>query len=142
MTDDGPGLDKRLRYEANRISSQHKKLDELYEAVRHDLERRARHTAHVSFGRFRDALEAHFEIEDRVYFPAVHGMCPEHRALLDVLSADHVGFCEQLLCIHRLVESNELEESEQRLQGLVVVLREHEQREDGLLALLTANRPA
>ena len=140
MTDDGPGLDKRLRYEANRISSQHKKLDELYEAVRYDLARRARHTAYVSFGRFRDALEAHFEIEDRVYFPAVHGMCPEHRVLLDVLSADHVGFCKELLCIHRLLESDELDESEQRLEGLVVVLRDHEEREDGLLAMLTGSR--
>jgi iron-sulfur cluster repair protein YtfE (RIC family) len=142
MTDDGPGLDKRLRYEANRISSQHKKLDELYDTVRHDLDRRARHTAYVSFGRFRDALEAHFEIEDRVYFPAVHGMCPEHRGLLDVLSADHVGFCEELLRIHKLLGSHELDESDRRLKGLVVVLRDHEKREDGLLAILTGSQSA
>lgn len=141
MTDDGPGLGKRLRYEADRISSQHRKLDQLYEALRRDLERRARHTACISFGRFRDALEAHFEIEDRVYFPAVHGLCPEHRGLLDRLSSDHVVFCEELVSIQRLLESDELDESEQRLVELISGLRGHERREDGLLSQLTHGVP-
>jgi hypothetical protein len=142
MTDDGPGLGKRLRYEADRISSQHQKLDQLHEAVRHDLERRARHTACISFGRFRDALEAHFEIEDRVYFPAVHGLCPEHRGLLDRLSSDHGVFRDELSSIHRLLESDELDESERRLVELIRGLRSHERCEDGLLTQITRGVPA
>ena len=55
MTEDGPGLGQRLRYESERISSQHEKLNQLYADVRRELDRHARHSAFVCFGRLRDA---------------------------------------------------------------------------------------
>lgn len=140
MTGDGPGLGRRLRYESDRISSQHEKLNQLYADVRRELDRRARHNAFVCFGRLQDALEAHFEVEDRVYFPAVHGFRPEHAPLLDSLSADHEVFRTELLAIHRLLDAHELDESQRLLDGLVSRLVEHEQKEDALLAEITASR--
>lgn len=137
MTEDGPGLGKRLRYETVRISSQHEKLNELYRDVARELERHARHRAFVCFGRLRDALEAHFDVEDRVYFPAVHGFRPEYASLLDALSQDHVRFRKELFGIHRLLEANELEESQRMLDQLVEELQAHEGREDALLAEIT-----
>jgi hemerythrin len=138
MTDDGPGLHKRLRYETVRISSQHEKLNQLYADVARELARRARHKAFVCFGRLRDALEAHFDVEDRVYFPAVHGFRPEYGELLDALSRDHVAFRKELSGIHRLLEANEVDESRRLLDQLVTMLQAHERREDALLAELTS----
>lgn len=141
MTEDGPGLGRRLRYESQRISSQHEKLNQLYADVRRELDRRARHNAFVCFGRLQDALEAHFEVEDRVYFPAVHGFRPEHSPLLDRLLADHVEFRRELNAINRLLDAHELDESQRLLDALVIRLIAHEEKEDALLAEITAAGP-
>jgi len=142
MTEDGPGLGRRLRYESERISSQHEKLNQLYADVRRELDRHARHSAFVCFGRLRDALEAHFEVEDRLYFPAVRGFRPDCSPLLDSLSADHVIFRKELVAIHRLLDAHEIEESQRLLDRLVAGLVAHEEKEDALLADITPSRGA
>ena len=138
-TRDGPGVEKRLRFESTRISSQHEKLNQLYAELHREIVRGARHNAFVRFGRFRDALEAHFEVEDRVYFPAVHGFHPAEAALLDELAREHEGFRRELIRIDRLLEAHEPEESSELLAGLVSRLVVHEQKEDALLARIAAH---
>ena len=133
MADDQPGLAKRLGFESVRISSQHQKLNELYAALRRELERGQLHNAIVCFGRMRDALEAHFEVEDRVYFPAVRGFLPNRVALLDKLWSDHEVFRTELVQIDRVLEAHDLDETGALLRRLVARLLTHEQEEDELL---------
>jgi hemerythrin len=142
MTRDGPGFERRLRFESARISSQHEKLNELYADLRRELARSARHNAFVCFGRFRDALEAHFEVEDRLYFPAVHGFHPHEEPLLSELAREHETFRKELATIGRLLEAHEHEESEELLARLVARLILHEQKEDALLTRISVRRTA
>ena len=129
-----PGLGKRLQFETVRISSQHEKLNQLYGDLRRELERGARHNAIVCFGRMRDSLEAHFEVEDQVYFPAVHGFMPKHSELLTRLSSDHEAFRNDLHEIAGLLEAHEMTETGRLLEGLVARLLAHEESEDALMA--------
>ena len=142
MTRDGPGVERRLRFESTRISSQHEKLNQLYAELHREMVRGARHNAFVRFGRFRDALEAHFEVEDRVYFPAVHGFHPAEAPLLDELGRDHEAFRRDLIRIDRLLEAHELEESSEQLAGVISRLVVHEQKEDALLARIASRSSA
>jgi hemerythrin len=134
MVNDGPGLVMRLRQEATRIASQHKRLDELYAEVRSAVDNRATDQAFLAFGQLRGALHAHFEMEDGVYFPAVHGLHPEHTAVLETLSNEHVVFRQKLEKIHDKLYAQAFEATRELLDELVRQLLDHEKQEDALLS--------
>ena len=67
------GLDMRMRREALRVASQRHQLDQFHEVFESALARGDAASAKQSFARFADALEAHFKLEEEVYFPALHG---------------------------------------------------------------------
>jgi hypothetical protein len=134
MRNDEPGLGMRLRYETMRISSQHEKLNELYADLRRELDQGNQAGALVDCGRLRDALEAHFEVEDCVYFPAVHGFRPDQGPLLRRLASDHVAFRAALEDLQATLESHDLDAGASQLHRLVTGLVAHEKKEEVLLA--------
>ncbi len=141
MRDEEAGLAWRLRFEAERISSQHAKLDWLYEDLRREFARDGRDSAMVSFARMRDHLEAHFEVEDRVYFPAVHGFRPDHASLLHRLSSQHAFFRSALSEIGERFASTALRDVEASVSELVDSLLAHERDEQALIDEIEASNP-
>lgn len=130
-----PGLRVRVRQEGLRISSQHRQLDGLYAAVGEALRRGARGEAISAFTRLRDALEAHFSLEDELYFPAVHGMHPDCEALLTSLVDDHRRFRSELDAVGRgLAAHAPLEGCLASLDALAEEIGAHERREEELVA--------
>lgn len=130
---DQPGLEKRMGSEARRISSQHRQLDELYALVADAVGRGDAAEAHRGFVRFGDALEAHFSLEDGLYFPALHGMRRDLEAELEALSREHAEFRAQLAELGRLLEAGDLARCDGQLDRFVVALARHEGREEQLL---------
>lgn len=129
-----PGLAKRMGQEARRISSQHRQLDDLFALVTGAIRCDAATEACRCFGRFCDALEAHFSLEDGFYFPAVHGMRPELAEELSALSRDHAVFREQMQQIAQALETGELARCNGQLDVFADLLARHEEREERLLA--------
>jgi len=125
-----PGLRMRVSRESRRISNQHRQLDLFYEMLLKSLFRENVAKARSEFLRFHDALEAHFTVEERIHFPALHGMRPELDAELAALVEDHKGFRSTLDQLADLLEKKELARCSDELDRFVVELAAHEGREE------------
>ncbi len=137
MTDRHPGLRKRMELEARRIFSQHRQLAELLRLVTDAACDGSTAEACEAFGRFCDALESHFEIEESTHFPAIHGMDPESDARLVSLLDEHVAFRAQLSELRALLEGGSTDGLEQRIAGLSAQLESHELAEERLFEKAT-----
>lgn len=123
------GLRHRLRRALRRIESQHVQMRALLD----ELERAARSGAaapmHEALAHLRDALAAHFELEDQMLFPALHGLAPGARAPLEALSHQHHLFLSDLddmLASRRACDTA-------AVARLHASLGEHERKEELLL---------
>jgi regulator of replication initiation timing len=130
-----PGLRLRLRGEAKRLSTQHKQLDTFFDMVTSALERGSLTGARVSFVRFCDALEAHIDLEDRVFFPALRGLRPDMTERLTGLVEEHTAVRLELDQLRDLLAVGSAETFSKQFERLGVFLGEHERREDELLEL-------
>jgi len=128
------GLEKRIAFEARRISSQHRQLDAFHELVARALEAGDPTAVLAAFTRFRDALEAHFAMEDDVFFPALHGLRPELESELTALVQQHHALRAQLVRVQELFDAERIGDGGRVLDAMVDVLIEHETREERLQA--------
>lgn len=137
-----PGLRKRMQREVRRLSSQHRQLDDFFDMLMAALERNSLEGARAAFLRFRDALEAHVTLEDRVFFPAIHGLRPDLGDELALLVEEHRDFREQLELLHDWIARGSQQRFEQGIDELASQISQHEQREEELLLQLTPRSPA
>jgi iron-sulfur cluster repair protein YtfE (RIC family) len=135
---DQPGLRLRLAHEARRIASQHSYLDALEETTLRAFERGDPGEMRHVLNAFQASLDAHFDLEEHVHFPALHGLRPEFQPELDELIREHVRFREEL---HRIEASLRAIGSDGAAAGILAAfrdvaarLRRHEEREEHLLA--------
>ena len=128
------GLRRRVGIEARRISSQHRQLDQFYGMLAEALRRERPAEVRSAFQRFRDALEAHFTMEDEIHFPALHGLRPDLEPQLSALVTEHGAFREQLESLQGHFDRSELDPGAGLLDELVTRLAAHEGREEKLLA--------
>lgn len=82
------------------------------------------------FLRFHDALEAHFTVEERIHFPALHGLRPELDSDLTGLVEEHKRFRATLEQLADLLEKKELARCSEELDQFVMDLAAHEGREE------------
>lgn len=132
--EDDPGLRMRLGSESRRIASQHQQLDTFFGEVFRALDRGGMHLASEAFRRFADALEAHFEVEEGIYFPALHGLQPQLEAELIRLVERHGDMRRELVAIRMLLDAGDRESAAPRLERLAVEISEHEGQEEALVA--------
>jgi len=132
-----PGLRMRVSREARRISNQHRQLDLFYEMVLRSLAREDVDRARSEFLRFHDALEAHFTVEERIHFPALHGLRPELDEELAALVEDHKAFRATLEQLADLLEKKDLARCSHELDRFVVQLAAHEGREERMAERVT-----
>ena len=82
MTSEQAGLRRRMGRDVRRISSQHRQLDALYAMITGAIEKGSASKAQLAFLRFQDALDAHFSLEDELYFVTAHWSRERHRECL------------------------------------------------------------
>jgi len=130
-----PGVHWRMQGEARRISSQHRQLDLFYGMLEEALERGSLQGARVAFVRFRDALDAHITLEDKVFFPALHGLLPpELGAQLTGLVREHEAMRRVLDELQDLLAEGAVESCVRELDAFAEQIADHERREERLLA--------
>lgn len=130
--EDGLGL--RLRREALRVASQHHQLDQFHEVFENALARGDLAAAEQSFARFADALEAHFTLEEQVYFPALHGRDAGAAAELGELVREHEALRSALGEITSALRARDREACDGALSAWLPRLVLHERREEALMA--------
>jgi hypothetical protein len=134
QTSNDSGLGLRLRREALRIASQHHQLDEFHEVFENALARGDAAGAEQSFARFADALEAHFTLEEQVYFPALHGRDAATAAELAEFVRDHEALRGAVAEIAAALRARDLAAGDALLGTWLPRLVLHERREEALMA--------
>ncbi|MCC6641939.1 MAG: hemerythrin domain-containing protein [Deltaproteobacteria bacterium] len=108
--------------------------DALFAEARGALERGDRRHARASIESLMSALEAHFALEDRVYFPSLCALQPGVEPDVRVLQREHGKLREHLASIaSRLDAQEDPADLMPSFQGLVSAFREHEVREESIL---------
>ncbi len=122
-----------MRTEARRIASQHRQLAEMRELAVTALQELSVERGRVAFARFSEALAAHFDLEERVYFPAARGLCPELEGELQALADDHAYLRRDTDRVLAYFENGNGFASALTLDALLKHLVDHERREEQLL---------
>lgn len=89
-----------------------------------------------ALARLEQTLDAHFDREDRLYFPPILALRPEHRPRLEACTASHDWFRARLQEIREQLRSDALAEAVRGLERLAAAFAEHEAREEEVLACL------
>jgi hypothetical protein len=135
---DQPGLRLRLAHEAKRIAAQHEFLDALEGATLRALERGEADEVRSALRTFAVSLGAHFRLEEQVQFPALHGLDPTLEPEIGALVREHVAFREQIAGLEaRVANGDGIAQRSQEIASfgqLAAALRQHEEREESLLA--------
>lgn len=140
MPDFDIGLQRRVKRLVQQTADQHRHLAALRREVDAAFERGALHDAVSAIKRFEVALAAHFELEQGFFFPALHGLSPARSFELEALELEHAGFLGQLRSLEAGIEKVSAQASRDALAHWFVGLREHETREERLVASIS-NRP-
>jgi iron-sulfur cluster repair protein YtfE (RIC family) len=126
------GLRSRLRRLVQQVEEQHLALRQVAIELDRALAAGARESADAWLTRMRDGLAAHFDLEEAVLFPAIHGFDGSTRPEIEQLERDHGRFLEQLRAMLEY-DPGASSPASAHLKGLRERLTEHEQREERLL---------
>jgi hemerythrin len=135
MTPSDSGLNRRLAIEGRRIAAQHAKLGELcvalIDAVADD------HVACVraALATLREGLLAHFDVEERVQIPALHGSNPSLEPQLQRIIDQHTRFRSDLQIFTRAMQTGDLKALREPLALFVAALAKHEAQEEELFGV-------
>ena len=124
------GLRSRLRRALQRVEHQHQQIREVGEQLERAIASGSPDELATSVERLREALRAHFDLEEDVLFPAVHGLMPQTQPELFQLERDHGAFLEVL---HGLLAPDAGPPSAEELRDLRARLAEHERHEERMM---------
>jgi iron-sulfur cluster repair protein YtfE (RIC family) len=122
----------RLAHEGRRIAGQHEALAALEAATRRAFERGDDREVGEAARGFEAALAAHFDLEEQVHFPALHGHEPALGPKLEQLVREHAEFREALAALRRSAESGDRPAVAAAFDQVVARLRDHEVVEESL----------
>jgi hemerythrin len=118
------------------IAVAHRRIDALLEAMEAALHTRDQAVAEDAFAQLREALEAHFDQEDRLYYPPIRTLRPELKPTMDDFGAAHDSFRSQFAAIHSHLEKGSLAEAEHALDEFRRAFTVHEAAEEKMLGSL------
>ncbi len=131
-----PGLRYRMRRALRQIGEQHRQLRQILDRLEAAVASGDRPELRNAFVRYRHAIGAHFELEDAVFFPALHGLHPEEGESLEALSGEHLGLLAELQHLAPLADAPALDGFGIAFSGFRAQLGAHERREEALVARL------
>jgi hypothetical protein len=134
-----PTRRSRRRVAATRkeIAAAHDRLDELFARASSAL--RARHPAASALQAVADleaALDAHFDQEDRLYYPPIRALRPQRKPVLAALGEAHERFRRDLASIVRQLEGGAPGRAATAFAAFETAFGEHELGEEEMLRSL------
>ena len=117
---------------------EHSELDGLVEAVEEMLASGRLVRARQAVADLEGVLDAHFAAEERVYFPLIERLSPDHRGSVQAASGSHRKIGELVDGLADLVERGQLAGARRALELLLERFRAHESEEVRLIEDLEA----
>ena len=130
------GLRHRLRRTVRQMAGQHEHLRTLHRALAQAVDRGRIAEIRESVECLRGAIEAHFSLEDGVFFPAVRGFRPEVARELRTLVHEHGKYRADIARLSDALASGTLDAFAERCRALAESIADHEEREERLVATL------
>jgi hypothetical protein len=130
------GLQHRIKRLVQQTADQHRHLGALHREIEQAFDRGARDEARGAAERFEAALAAHFELEQQVFFPALHGLAPARANELEALEREHAGFSSELRRVVASIASTPVDVARAELARCLGALRSHEEREERVIAAI------
>jgi hemerythrin superfamily protein len=131
------GLIFRVRRSARRMADQHRHLRDLVPEFERAVERADADALGDMVSRYIEGIVAHFNLEDDVFFPALHGLRPERGDALEALSREHEGFLQRLAELRNGLASEPVERFADGFRQILADLGDHEKREEQLVRELS-----
>ncbi len=126
--------DLKLRKASRRIASQHHKLESFYSVVSNALAKGEENEADAGLTSFINALDAHFTLEDREWFPALAKIGSTLRRETSELAAEHQKFRHDLDQVRKRLRMKEFEAAIACFDQFLYELARHDDREERMLA--------
>ncbi len=130
---DHPGLRIRLARQGTGITSQHRQLDAFVREVSQALRRGQRRDCETAVFQLQGALNAHFAVEEKVVFPALHGLHSELGDKLKALERDHERLREDVDRLALAIVASDMTTAQKALEEFGAALRAHERAEERIL---------
>lgn len=126
------GLRYRLRRALRHMEAQHRYLGPIQRELRQAVHEGSKDTILDWLARYRDALEAHFALEDGTIFPAIRGLAARTESEVVALVGEHEHLVAWLGALRERLATGIA--GPQALEEFALALREHERREERLMA--------
>jgi iron-sulfur cluster repair protein YtfE (RIC family) len=117
---------------------EHSELDGLVEAVEQTMGEGDAARAAQALEQLDEALDAHFAVEEQVYFPLVERFSPLHSSVVQAARLGHTKIRERMRSLRGLVENGEIGPARRALLVLLDRFRTHETEERKLILELEA----
>lgn len=119
------------------VFAQHRRLDALFEEVLDSFRPAGPPEAtRGALKELREALETHFDQEDRLYYPAIWALRPDLKPTLKTLVDAHGEFVAHLDRLEISLDRGERAEARSVFDYLSAVFKRHEDAEEAVLATL------
>jgi iron-sulfur cluster repair protein YtfE (RIC family) len=128
-----PGLRIRLARQGTGIASQHRQLDAFVREVSQALLRGQRRDCETAVFQLQGALNAHFSVEEKVVFPALHGLHSELGDELLALERDHERLREDVDRLALAIVASDMTTAQKALKEFAEALGAHESAEELIL---------
>ena len=126
----------RLKRGAGQIQAQHRRLEPLFEELSRALANGISRDSQTAVFRLDGAIRAHFQLEEKIVFPAIRGLCLQNEAELEAIIGDHRHLGVELQTLVDQILEAQLELAAQSLEKFWLSVRDHESREEGFLEAL------
>lgn len=120
------------------IVEQHRLLEEFFAESRVALAGEETDAMAQALAFLQEALEAHFELEDRLHHPPIRALRPQHAPTLRSITDGHARFRAQLAAILERIGEGALAEARAWFEDLSLGFAAHEAVEEGLLRAIEA----
>ena len=121
---------------AHPIEEQHRQLEVLFEGTRSAFGRGEVDAVRAGFERLREALDAHFDQEDRLYYPPIAALRPGHKIVVAGLGEAHAQFRIRFAEIADALATASLAAAQRAFEAFVASFTRHEVIEEELVRSL------
>jgi hypothetical protein len=132
---------ERLKRAVDQIQSQHRLLEPLFEKLSSSLASGTSRDAQTAAFQLDGAIQAHFQLEEKIVFPTFRGLRTQNDTELEVLLEDHRSLRRELQFLIDQILESQLDLAAQHLEKFWLAVKDHEYREEAFLSALDSEQP-
>lgn len=122
----------------NHARAEHGYLEALLDETKRALQPSANpEQAQRAVAHFVEALTKHLEHEEKIYFPPLRALRPEHKLALKNFQLTHAQLRSQMQAVHSFLHDGALLEAGQAFEQLSAAFKAHEVEEEKLFRVLS-----